>query len=649
MKINLKITVQLVLCLLLCAYQLCVAGEDIEHVLVTDEKAEYKSVSEVDLDLFTGFYKVIDREDFADRFTSFTQVLDSQPGVQVNESGGVGSFSSLSFRGSAGKQVNVFLDGMLLNSPSSGNASVQYIPSVLVDSIEVYPDFTPAQLGNANLAGAANFKSRNLNKGEKGGQLRTSIGSFFTKSLEFSTWNEMSGWQVMGALGRLETENNYSVDSEIFRTNSEERINDGFEQNHFFLKASTDTEDFTFDSIIQHSDSTKEIPTTLNQRRDNALLETKNIRAQSVIDYSVGEILLANRVYMLREDEEYIDIDSTVGLGANNVETALEGFGVFQVIDFSLSSHQFVASFEYRHDEILQNDLLEHRKVVEVARDSLIGAFSDTWKLAKDWQVNTTARAYLIKDSLEYALDDRASEGEVDELVYQLGLSWRASKYVNWKTNIGRLIRVPTLGEKFVSRGVFEGEPELSPEKTTVTVDTGFDLTAGNLSCYASAYFRRLSDGIVTIYDSRGVGRPQNISESEVKGVEAQLIWALSSWVELKALGNIIDSENKSDIRAFKGNYLPGIYHENFGVSTSINREEWNYNLRYMIYDQLYYNAANAVKADKKEDLSSSITYSKKNISIDLTVRNIFDKNYLDLNRFPTPGRSYLTTITLDF
>lgn len=86
-------------------------------------------------------------------------VLSSIPGVNIRESGGMGSFFDFSLNGLSGKQIKFFLDGIPLEN--LGNSlSLNNFPATLIDQIEVYKGVVPIHLGADALGGAVNILSK---------------------------------------------------------------------------------------------------------------------------------------------------------------------------------------------------------------------------------------------------------------------------------------------------------------------------------------------------------------------------------------------------------------------------------------------------------------------------------------------------------
>jgi len=609
--------------------------------------AERNSVTDVNLESYSGFARLIDRSSFEHKFTDFAILLDQLPGIQIKQSGGLGAYNSVSVRGSTGKQVNIFLDGLLLNSPNSGTANINAIPAILIERIEAYPDFSPAQLGNANLAGAINFKTRDLKAEESGAHLQLAYGSFHTTHSELSGWSNIADWQLIGGISSTRSENNYAVDKDLFRTTSKTRKNDGYAQDSVFLKTGRSWENQRLSALLQYSDSTKELATSLNQQRDNAQLDNTSWRIQTLLDHTQGSISYGHRLFASREVDLYQDLNSTIGLGQDKIESDSTGVGLFNVANYCTDYHELLASIEFRQDDIDQHDLLAQKKRLSAKRDSTIIALGDSWDIAPAWRLSTTYRHYLISDAVSVTNQQTDSSADISEPSLQIGSRWQISPALTFKSNIGQLLRIPSLSEKFGARGLYEGSPELRHEQA-LTLEAGIEWKIDALSGSATSYVRQVDDGIVTIFDSRGVGKPQNIAQSQLTGVEFDLTWTPLVGVDISANSTLLDSENQSDIAGARGQKLPGIYHQSHGVAATLYNEKTRLSVSYQYHNELYYNAANSVEADTKNELSASISHKWRRYTVDLSALNLRDENFLDLNRFPTPGRSLMATLSID-
>ena len=138
----------------------------LDAVEVTSEKVE---TGDVDKTLTPGFFSVIKREDFQGRLENLADVIEKEAGTQVLQHGGMGSYSSISLRGSSSDQVMIYLDGILLNEGSGGGVNLSNFSLGDVGSIEVFRGTTPVNFGKASIGGVVNIKTI---KAEEGAQRR---------------------------------------------------------------------------------------------------------------------------------------------------------------------------------------------------------------------------------------------------------------------------------------------------------------------------------------------------------------------------------------------------------------------------------------------------------------------------------------------
>ena len=101
---------------------------------------------------FTGFREVIEKEQLQQAGSSLAEVVAVESGVQFRQSGGLGSQSSVSLRGSSAEQVNVYVDGILLNEASGGGVNFSDIELLQAEKVEIYKGTVPVSLVTLLLA-----------------------------------------------------------------------------------------------------------------------------------------------------------------------------------------------------------------------------------------------------------------------------------------------------------------------------------------------------------------------------------------------------------------------------------------------------------------------------------------------------------------
>jgi iron complex outermembrane receptor protein len=87
-------------------------------------------------------------------------VLRTQPGVGIFESGGYGSLSTASIRGATSAQTPVYLAGVRLNDDVAGTADLSTIPLWFLNRIEIYRSNAPLAGDQLGIGGAIFFEPR---------------------------------------------------------------------------------------------------------------------------------------------------------------------------------------------------------------------------------------------------------------------------------------------------------------------------------------------------------------------------------------------------------------------------------------------------------------------------------------------------------
>ncbi|MGL4630743.1 MAG: TonB-dependent receptor [Leadbetterella sp.] len=128
--------------------------DDVTVKGITQEQAEAKEIK-----LNVNPVTVITAKQIESRAGNLNEILARQAGVQLRQSGGLGSDSRISVRGLEGKRVAIFLDGNPLNSPD-GSLGINDFPVQLIERIEIYKGSVPAYLGGDGLGSAVNVVLR---------------------------------------------------------------------------------------------------------------------------------------------------------------------------------------------------------------------------------------------------------------------------------------------------------------------------------------------------------------------------------------------------------------------------------------------------------------------------------------------------------
>ncbi len=107
-------------------------------------------------------------------------VLRTQPGVAVLDTGGFGALSTASIRGATAAQTPVYLAGVRLNDDVAGSADLSTVPLWLLHRVEIYRSNAPLEGDQLGIGGAIFFEPRRPHGDE--GSVGEMAGSFGARS-----------------------------------------------------------------------------------------------------------------------------------------------------------------------------------------------------------------------------------------------------------------------------------------------------------------------------------------------------------------------------------------------------------------------------------------------------------------------------------
>lgn len=137
--------------------------------------------------LSPGTVSVVYPEAYKGEMKTVPDMLDSVAGVFVQRVNGTGHYTLARVRGSTGQQVNVYVDGVLMNSSGETGVDLSQLPTEQIERIEVYKGYIPARFAGAAIGGAINIvtKKPEGTQGSVGFGMRSYGG--YTENLSVTT------------------------------------------------------------------------------------------------------------------------------------------------------------------------------------------------------------------------------------------------------------------------------------------------------------------------------------------------------------------------------------------------------------------------------------------------------------------------------
>lgn len=608
-----------------------------------------------------GAVRVIDRDAFENRITTLADTLANQTGVQIRQSGGLGSLSTVSIRGSSGKQVQVFLDGMLLNDPLYGSVDLSMFSLHDVARIQVYPGNPPARIPHAGPGGTILMESLGADTYGKT-RINLGVGSFGT---------QRQGIFNSGTSGRFHywlSANHQAADNDFRYPNRSEWLNptDGDQTRRrnaditqydgsLNLGYQWDR-DRRLSLLLQWTDKDQGVPTPQNWQSNKARLGTRTQRAQLHYqdrgDFD-GRLHRSHRLTAANIDEHYQDTDGRVGTGRFDTLTDTVHLGTTHTLSWIQGDHMLSTSVDASHYDQTQADRLQPFPPSRRERWLIASALSHEWHSTDGfWQTQAVLRRTDLIDEARETLRDGSQQDNREHTHYngwQLGARYQRFVPLALYASISRQVRIPTLLERFGQQGLFIGNPDLAPEEA-INMEAGGKWSAARGHLEVTGFYRDLDPAITTVFDARGVGRHVNIA-AEFRGVEAEARYlATERW---SLIGNLTlqDSENVSTtVASHTGKRVPGVYHRSVMLGSQWHLKPFQAGVSWNFDDELYYDASNRLPAESRQTIDATLSWARqhaahKETRLDLLVRNITDQHQQEFNRFPGAGRAWFLTL----
>lgn len=642
------------------------ASADIGPILITGDESEGAStgttaspvpfaIGDTAEGEFTGFREVIQKEQLQQAGGSLAEVVANGSGVQFKQSGGIGSHSTVSLRGSSAEQVNVYLDGILLNEASGGGVNLSDIELMQAEQVEVYKGTVPVQLGNTAIGGAINITTaRSI--GKPVSSMVMGVGSFGSSRFSAAfrgpaTW--LNDQTLVGSFSYRQSANDFPFlndNGTNFNTAddlSERRNNAQTRSVSGFLKTGHKLGDYLqLEHALQVYDREQGVANWNNTARGAGQLSSDNVQWRSTLRHDAGVgswsslwELTGSIKNELFDDQKPVEESSQL---VNSGTTVLGARGYWELIQKESSVSASVRLRSEALDSI--NDRVQVNSVSAKRQRADISVQRNRYFNSADSMLSLSLAAFIVDD--QYNIENFAQardDYQSSKLLPQLGFSHTLSDRWLLLANVSQQSRVPSFFELFGSQGIFVGNSSLQDELSN-NVDIGLKWNsdpsqAVDRKLSASYFYSQREDLIVRTFNARGIGRSQNLASAVVSGLEFTAAAAWPAGFSLDAALTLQDAENRSLVSGSTGKQLPGEAEFDGALSAKWKSDQWKIQYEYKVSLNRHYDTANFLDAADQRLHNVSVSRYWKNWRLDVELNNLTDRNYEDFNGYPTPGR----------
>lgn len=607
-------------------------------------------------------------ERFTETNASLGAVLSRSVGTQARGAGGFGSVETLSIRAGTSAQTGVYLDGIRLNGAGNPSFDFATLEALNLSSIDVYRGGTPLALGGGDIGGAVNLRTptggTDTTKARQDGTLGISGGSFGARGAHVSGSASRGQWFALGAISTREADNNYRVtDNNGTRFNTtddsrEDRLNADVSRQALLGRLLYRVSDKREASVlVQATARDSGVPTPRNNEGNDARFsdDTTSVHLTHTAR-QLGSWNTRQTLYHHTLDYLYNDRDGDVGLGVQSTDSANTTLGTKFFAEHVDDTGSLSLILDAREENLDQRDLIRGARNLEGRRfeytllssyalwlpgDTLVLTPGVEWRRTRD-RVRVTTEAAALRGAPEKT-EERA-------FMQSLGMRAELGRGFSLRANAARVQRSPSFTELFGDSGLLLANSLLIPERGS-NIDLALawqDTPANPRHRISVGVFTSDRDQLITtVFDSRGVGRAENIGEARAHGVELEVASALTRTITLD--GNLTwqDTEQITELDSTDGKQLPGQATVVLGA-----RLEWAYGQWRSWYGvdherDRFYDTGNLLRAPDNTVQHAGLQWQQKPFTVSFSLDNIGDVVVEDFRGFPRPGRSAYLAVKL--
>jgi outer membrane cobalamin receptor len=591
----------------------------------------------------------IKSEEWEGKNLSLADLLATYAGIQTRQTGGMGSFQSVSIRGMQGNQIALAIDGVILQG--FGTADLGSIDLSQYEKIEIYKGYVPAKFAANGMGGVINLVSKDA--AAKGGKFYASYGSYNSRfvSIQASSplsdsvfWRSNIGYRASDNnfpyLNRNGTAYNAEDDFWTKRKNAEYSQISG---NHSFRIAHSKR-----NSVfrLEHRSEAGGIPGREDQETKTANSATDAVLASYELEPSDKETSfgllgfagierdLSRWYYPLDKIGYPADEYAKVGLLAKNAG----GQGSFY-LEKSFVKTEFHGYFNYQYLESQNNSamLTNYELSNSVLQASLAATLApvDYFNI----KLNATSRFSKQKKESGEVSAVNFNTGEYKERSGNLNSGRVSVNFENIFLAVGHYFREPSVFELFSTGFGIVPNPNLKAEQGE-QAEFGVSYKTKKTRASAILFANRIRDRII-YHTSGSFSKPLNAERGEVYGLEAEIFSEPFKWLQMNSNATFqnpgnLPNEPKEQYYSSLLFLLPNSFELSLeGEANSvIYRDKAK---RKKIPESAFYHAGLSYKPTSK----TKISFYAKNLN-GAEYQHIYDA-------YPTPGRMFYLSYSHGF
>lgn len=595
---------------LLCAapFSAHAAQTDLNEVVVTANRIEQPR-AEVLADV-----TVIDRDAIVQSgATGLADVLARVPGVQFARNGGVGATSSVFIRGADTRFTAVFIDGVRVDSQSTGGATWEAIPLAHIERIEVLRGAAAAVYGSDAIAGVVQIFTKK-GKGVFSPYVGLGMGTDKLRTLD-------AGFS--GAAGIFDYALGLSREtSEGFNTHRQTNPDlDGHKSESASVRLG-------FDVGNAHRLELTALNSYMNAQYDGSATDDDHIAhrfdTMGLSWKAQWNEAWSSRFSVSESQDQFVTEPSPF-----NTQTKVRNYLALNAVQ--KDNWQASVALERREDTLDNSSTTP--QVTERSQNALA--------LGYGWQPG--AHAFQINARHD---DDSEFGGKTTGL-----LAYAYQFLPQWKVNVaaGTAFRAPTLFQRFSAFGSASLQPESSHNR-----EVGLNY-ANQDTAFGLVFYKNKIDNLISFVGSSTAcasanapgGFPGCYESTQHAQMEGVTMTASKTFNTVRVAGSI-DLLDPKDLNT--GRNLARRAEKHAALSVDAPVGQWTLGSEVLAYGSRFDNAANTVELAGYGLVNAFATRKfNRDLTLVLRANNVFDKAYQQANNYNTQGRGVFAGVRWDF
>ncbi len=541
---------------------------------------------------------VIDREQIERAGQStLVEILQTQPGIEITNTGGEGKASAIFMRGTSSNHVLVLIDGVRVNSATLGTTTFENIPVALIDKIEIVRGPATSLYGQDAIGGVIQIFTK---KGNGAPKFYAGIGygTYNTKTAEAGVHGTIGDTSFALGVSSKDTDgfsalktNNPNLDDDdgyrnlSFTGSASHQIVEGHELGFQFLSSEGHTK---FDNRFNLFNP----PATINFS-DNADISQLS--------------------YALTSKNKFLP---------SWLSTLRLGEGMDESVSFQSFGRSLFRTKQRQYS--WQNDITLPVGTLTLAYDRLEERVKSTADFKRTSRNNDGYYAGYLANlgshtlQLNYRSDHNSQFGNNDTggiaYGYQFNDSWRAT------ASYGSAFKAPSFNDLYFpdSFGFATSNPNLIPEESD-NIDASLRYQEGNSTASVTVFENKIRNLIAL--DSNFV--PFNANKVKIQGVTFAASQGWNNW----QLQGSVDIQSPRDEAT--DNLLVRRANRHAKASLSYALGDWRFGAETVASSKRYNDSANQQPIAGYTLFNLTTDYQiNSDWKVQARLNNVFDKNY---------------------